>query len=186
MEIHDDDPDDFEFVLKFIYTEDYDKDTIEKMSNGDKAKRMSIPLGIYAIADKYGIKRLYAPAADDVLTTLESIPAHEIHDMLLVVVHTHYETILDANTPIGKMLVSFILDKGREIMTSDEFRISMEAFPIFAADVALGLSREGFFNYKPTRCSCGWTIYHDPAAEKISRNKKVHCYTCSKWLYTSS
>jgi hypothetical protein len=185
MEIHDDDPDNFEFVLRFIYTGDYDKDAIEKMSNGDKAKRMSILLGIYAIADKYGIERLYAPAVDDVLTTLNSIPVHEIHDILLVVIHTHYETILDANTPIGKMLASFILDKGRDIMSSDDFRTSMETFPVFAADVALGLFRDGFFNYKPARCSCGWTIYHDPAAEKISKNKKFHCYTCGKWLYTS-
>lgn len=183
MEIHDDDPDGFEFVLKFIYTGDYDKDAIEKTSNGDKAKRMSIPLGVYSIADKYGIQRLYAPATDDVLTALKSIPVQKLHEMLLVVVRVHYETILDANTPIGKMLVSFILDQGRDIMTSDDFRISMESFPIFAADIALGLSREGFFKYKPARCSCGWTIYHDPGAEILSRNKKVHCYSCSKWLY---
>jgi hypothetical protein len=184
MEIYDDDPDNFEFVLKFIYTEDYNKDAIVKMSNGDKAKRISIPLGIYAIADKYDIKRLYAPAIDDILTNLESIPVHEIHGMLPVVVHTPYETIPSANTPIGKMLVSFLLNKGRDTMASDDFLASMESFPVFAADVALGLFREGLFKYKPARCSCGWTIYHDPVAEKISKNKKVHCYTCGKWLYT--
>jgi hypothetical protein len=154
------------------------------MSNGDKAKRISIPLGIYLIADKYGIERLYAPATGDALQALKSIPVYKMLDTLLLVVNTHYETIFDADTSIGKMLVSFILDQDRDIIASDRFRISMESHPVFAADIALGLSRGGFFKFKPARCSCGWTIFHDPVAEKALGNKKVHCYGCNKWLYS--
>jgi hypothetical protein len=183
MEIHDDDPDNFEFVLKFLYDGDYDKDAIEKMSNSDKDKRISISLGIYLIADKYGIERLYAPAAGDILLALKSVPVHEMHETLLLIVNTHYQTILDADTSIGKMLVSFILDQDRDIIASDDFRTSMEFYPVFAADIALGLSRGGFLKFKPARCSCGWTIFHDPAAEKAAGSKKVLCYNCNKWLY---
>ena len=183
MEIQDDDPDNFEFVLKFLYAGDYDTDAIEKMSKGDKEKRISISLGIYLIADKYGIERLYASAAGDILLALKSVPIHEMHETLLLVVNTHYETILDADTSIGKMLVSFILDQDRDIIASNGFRTSMESYPVFAADIALGLSRGGFFNFKPVRCSCGWTIFHNPAANIHLLDKRIRCSSCNSWLY---
>jgi hypothetical protein len=67
MEFHDDEPDQFELALKFIYTPDYDRSIIETMVGDDKTQRILIAIGLYQIADKYDITRLYAPTVDDVL-----------------------------------------------------------------------------------------------------------------------
>ncbi|KAH6625363.1 hypothetical protein C7974DRAFT_280672, partial [Boeremia exigua] len=55
IEIHDDHPDHFEFLLKYIYTYEYDKAAIRKLAAGDAVNRVLIPIGIQAIADKYDV-----------------------------------------------------------------------------------------------------------------------------------
>jgi hypothetical protein len=55
MEIHDDDLDDFEFLLKYIYTYTYNTNAIKELFKGDYTKRLLIPIGIYALADKYDV-----------------------------------------------------------------------------------------------------------------------------------
>lgn len=181
MEIHDDDPEHFEFVLKFMYTEQYDKSAIEKMSKGDEAKRMVIPIGIYTIADKYDITRLYSPAAEDVLTTLKSTPDNK-SDVLRTVIRTHYEVSARADMSMGNILASFVLKHRREFMKLKDFEVLMQSFPIFAADIALALCREGIFKYTPLSCDCGWTIYHNPEIEDQQQGQRHYCCMCSNWI----
>ncbi|KAF2799325.1 hypothetical protein K505DRAFT_294799 [Melanomma pulvis-pyrius CBS 109.77] len=182
MAIYDDDPEHFEFVLKFIYTEHYDKSAIEKISEGDVAKRTVIPIGIYAIADKYDITRLYSPAAEDVLTTFKSTPDDQ-HDVLRAAIQTHYEMSSRADMPMGNILASFVLEHRREFTKLEDFQILMQSFPTFAADIALALCREGVFKYSPLRCVCGWTIYYNRGAMGQNHIRRRQCEKCRKWVF---
>ncbi|KAJ4409256.1 hypothetical protein N0V91_002612 [Didymella pomorum] len=55
IELHDDDPDHFEFLPKSIYHDEYDIEAVEKLAGteaANKEKRILVPIGIYAVADK--------------------------------------------------------------------------------------------------------------------------------------
>jgi hypothetical protein len=154
MELHDDDPDHFELALKFIYTLDYNKNTINTIAGSNKAKRILIALGIYRIADKYDIIRLYAPASDDVLATLKSTP-DKSYAILREVIRFHYETCSSADTSMGKAITSVMLDDRRDFMREKDFEAIMQSFPVFAADMALIYKREGMFQIRKAVCeSC--------------------------------
>ncbi|KAH6881990.1 hypothetical protein BKA58DRAFT_11610 [Alternaria rosae] len=70
MELHEDDPEHFEFLLKFIYTGAYNKQEITKLAADDRSKRVLIPIGVHAVADKYNVAKLYEPAAENVKAVL--------------------------------------------------------------------------------------------------------------------
>ncbi|KAF2867727.1 BTB/POZ protein, partial [Massariosphaeria phaeospora] len=71
-ELHDDEADYFEFLLKFIYTEKYDKDALAKMADRFKIEKVLVAIDINTIASKYDVRRLYEPAAEDVSAMLIS------------------------------------------------------------------------------------------------------------------
>jgi len=183
MEMHDDHPDYFEFVLKFMYTEMYDTDVIENMAKGDKTKRMEIPMGIHEIADKYDVTRLLKPVTDDVLLTLKAAADLDRCDMLQTVITAHYEHIPRANTSMGNMLVSFLL--GCNFMESGFFEVLLQSYPMFAADVALGLFRGGMLTklnsihkYERKQCGCGFAYYRAATDPQNSH----FCRRCNRWL----
>jgi hypothetical protein len=66
MELQDDNPEHFEFALRFMYTPEYDHATAEKLAPAtDEIKCAAFALGIHTIADKYDINRLISPAVAD-------------------------------------------------------------------------------------------------------------------------
>ncbi|KAI4638712.1 hypothetical protein J4E93_009740 [Alternaria ventricosa] len=101
MELHEDDPEHFEFLLKFMYTGAYNKDEIAKFAGDDKNKRVLVPIGVHAIADKYDVVKLYEPAAEDVKAVL--VDADKDKEMLITAIHAHYGTEVNVD---GAMDVS--------------------------------------------------------------------------------
>lgn len=93
MELHDDDPDHFEGVLKFIYTQDYDPATIP--SNSNALQKIQFMLGLYKVADKYNVFRL--PELTRYLPPPSSLeyrqrfhnPHHRCHNVLRVLFCTY-------------------------------------------------------------------------------------------------
>ncbi|KAF2821943.1 hypothetical protein CC86DRAFT_410338 [Ophiobolus disseminans] len=65
MELHDDDPDHFECVLKFMVTLQYDPNVMKSTAAKDqKHEVVQYILGVYRVADKYDVGRLLTPAAE--------------------------------------------------------------------------------------------------------------------------
>jgi hypothetical protein len=146
MEIHDDDPDHFEFILKHIYTQKFDAAAIDTLAAEDRVRRVTIPVGIYLVADKYNMPSslLHEIVSDTSKVLLRS--RHTL-DVLLSLVPLCYGIISKVDHPFGKLLVKEILRKSRDVTTSDDFKNMVKAHPIFGADMALLLGEEGVSYY---------------------------------------
>jgi hypothetical protein len=180
MELYDDEPDSFELALKFIYTLDYDKSTIETMAGDNKIKRTLIAQGVYQVADKYDITRLYAPASDDVLATLKSTPDSKF-EILRKVIRSHYETCSGTDTPMGKAIISVMLEDRRNFMREEDFEVIMQSFPAFTVDIALNHKREGMFNVRKAVCSCkSITLIDTSPYPSYYSTTSVNCRSCNK------
>lgn len=152
MELHDDAPDYFEFVLKFIYTEEYDKEAIKKMAGDDKIRRVLVPIEAYAVADKYDVVRLFSHAAEDVRAVLLESSEND-YKVLKAAIQSHYRSSIRADGAMGKAIASVVLDHKRNFTKTDQFELAMTDFPLFATDLALGYHRQGMFKIRISTCS---------------------------------
>ncbi|KAH6625368.1 hypothetical protein C7974DRAFT_276648, partial [Boeremia exigua] len=136
MEFHYDDPDHFEFCLKFIYTQDYDEDAIASMGEGASSvlERVLFIIGVYAMADKYDVPVLCEHATKDVQRYLIEKPPSQ-RDWVTII-RKYYDKVATANGPFGNALVSGIL-KAQSAGGSSEFFSLIENHPAFGVDVAL-------------------------------------------------
>jgi hypothetical protein len=170
--------------MKFIYTIEYDKNVIQAMAGNDKIKRILIPMGIYTIADKYAITRLYSPAYDDFVATLHSISDHD-YEIMPAVIMAHYgsETGCSADTPMGSLITSFLLEHRRDFLNYGNFETLIEEFPWFAVDVVLKSKHQGVFHIRKASSSeCGHQMWVD-TSDKSSFYSTVHapCISCAQW-----
>ncbi|KAF3009945.1 hypothetical protein E8E13_011118 [Curvularia kusanoi] len=92
MTIHDDDPDHFEFFLKFIYTHAYDTAKITELANGDPIQRVTIPCEILALADKYNMPLLIGPIANDIEKLLADKTSKTL-DLLKALIPVYYKGV---------------------------------------------------------------------------------------------
>jgi hypothetical protein len=134
MTVHDDDPDHFEFFLRFMYTHHYDKDAIVKLAAGDKNRRVSIPSELQAVADKYDMPLLLEPIAKDV----EKIFAGEVPctlDLVKTLIPAYYKAVSNVGSPLGKISVSKIRARHYGFCDSEQFASLVKAYPVFGADM---------------------------------------------------
>ena len=173
MEIHEDDPNHFEFILKYIYTQNFDAAAINTLAAGDRVRRVTILLGIYLVADKYIMPSSFFHRIDsDIRMVLYD--AEYTLDVLLSLVPTCYGMISKADHPFGKLLVKEILRKFRSATSSGDIKNMVKAHPVFGADVALLLGEENVTYY----CE------HCEASSKellpdAIRGMKMECFICS-------
>ncbi|KAG9204252.1 hypothetical protein G6514_001325 [Epicoccum nigrum] len=104
MEIHDDDPDHFEFIFKYMYTHCYDIAAIETLAAGHR---------IYLVADKYNMPSFLFR---ETVSESKNILYHDDYtlDELLSLVPLYYGMISEAAHPFGTLLVEQILGEFRE------------------------------------------------------------------------
>ncbi|KAF1939412.1 hypothetical protein EJ02DRAFT_457009 [Clathrospora elynae] len=176
MKLHDDDPQHFEVLLKFIYSDKYDKDAITQLAADDKNKRVVIPIGVYAVADKYDVPKLYDPAAEDVETLLHDT------DVIEGAIHAHYKDKNSFDGPIGRLITSAALGNGC-FTNAVEFENLMISYPMLAADVGLYVRRSGrssLDNLRIHRCPiCISDSYIDPEAIfSYGEGSSLYCYIC--------
>lgn len=138
MEIHDDDPDHFELLLKYIYTYIYDEVAIDKLAGTDTKKRLLIPIGIHAIADKYDISCVADSVAQDMRKRVAVMDAKLLNTLL----SAHYATVSAAGGPVGEVLTSWVLRDDRSFVHSEEYKQQVISNPVFGADMALALERD--------------------------------------------
>jgi hypothetical protein len=170
-------------VLKFIYNIEYDKSAIEAMAGNDKIKRILIPMGIYTIADKYAITRLYSSAFADFAATLHSISDHD-YKTLRAVIMAHYgsETGCSADTLMGSLITSFLLEHRRDFLNFGDFETLISTFPWFAVDVVLKSKHQGVFHMrKASSPKCGHQMWVD-TSDKDSFYSTVYapCISCGQ------
>ena len=142
MKIHDDDPDHFEFILKHIYTQKFDAAAIDTLAAGDCVRRITIPLEIYLVADKYNMPSWFIRKI--VADTENYLCDRKCYtfNVLLSLVPLCYGMISKSDHPFGNMLVKEILRRNRSVILSEHFRNMVKAHPVFGVDVALLLGEE--------------------------------------------
>jgi hypothetical protein len=152
MEIHDDDPDHFKFIFKYMYTHCYDIAAIVTLAAGDRVRRTTIPLEIYLVADKYNMP---SSLFRETVSNSKNILYHDDYtlDELLSLVPLYYDMISEAAHPFGTLLVEQILGEFREETWPDEFTDVVKKNPVFGVDVALQLGAECVSCYYE-RCQC--------------------------------
>lgn len=175
MTVHDDDPEYFEFFLKFIYTHHYDKDAIVKLAAGDTARRVSIPSEIHVVADKYDMPLLIKPILKDV----EELLAGEVPctlTLLQSLIPAYYKAVSNVGSHLGKIFVSTIETKCDSFFSTDQFASLAKGYPIFGADVA-------FFQRKLRSWTCP-TCRHVSATNLSGLRAKgktcTYCESCGQ------
>ena len=148
MEIHDNEPDQFEFLLKYLYTYYYDGAAIDKLSEGDKTKRMLFIIGLHALMEKYDI-----PCISDhiVLDLHEQMKLHDtIEDnSLQALLSAHYNIAVAVGGAMGRALADCVLQGDRSFTGTKEYEEMVVSNPIFGADMALALERDSCVSYCP-------------------------------------
>ncbi|CAN9202243.1 unnamed protein product [Alternaria alternata] len=152
IELHEDNPEYFGFFLKFIYTGIYDKDEIARLAGSDHSKRVLIPIGIYAVADKYDVAQIYEPAAEDVKVVLMNA-VKDREGILTTPIKAHYGTEVKADGFMGRVITAVIFEQYNDLLNTEKFEKLLLAYPVFAADVALHSQRGKMLGGGCVRCS---------------------------------
>jgi hypothetical protein len=152
MELQDDNPEHFEFALRFMYTPEYDHATAEKLAPAtDEIKCAAFALGIHTIADKYDINRLISPAVADLRQILLKTTSNQA---LKSVIKKHYDSCTRTGTPMGKLIVSTVLRKHLVFRQSETFTELLRCNPLLAVDVALDYHHDQLLDVRRIEC-CG-------------------------------
>jgi hypothetical protein len=177
MELHDDDPDHFEFVLKFIYDQDYDRHTIDSVpGNSNELNKINFMLGLYKVADKYDVRRLPLPTVAHLQEVLNTVRASAT---LVSIVGKFYDFCLVPQHAAGKVIASTIISSCRSFVRSRDFTGLLASYPVFASDIALEYHKEGMFSIRRFKCYCGKLgITSDPADPRNIMHAKCS-YSCT-------
>ncbi|RYN34218.1 hypothetical protein AA0119_g8784 [Alternaria tenuissima] len=176
IELHEDNPEYFEFLLKFIYTGMYDKDEIARLAGSDDSKRILIPIGIYAVADKYDVTQIYEPAAEDVKAILMNA-IKDRKDILTTCIKAHYGTEVKADGSMGHLITAVIFEQYNNLLNTENIEKLLLAYPIFAADVALHSQRAKILGEKD-RARCSHCTKKIVEIGFIPKDNRFHCPDC--------
>ena len=93
-------------MLKFMYSDNYDKDVLAKLAAGDMNERGFLSSNIYGLADKYDVPKLYKPACKDLKVLL--LDGASDWKFVLTMTTQYYENQPKADTSMGRVIVSVI------------------------------------------------------------------------------
>jgi hypothetical protein len=171
MEIHDDDPDHFELLLKYVYTYSYDTDAINKLSGEDRTKRLLIPIGVHALADKYDLSCIRGPIAEDLRGMANSVD----YKMFPALLSAYYSTAVAVRGPVGEILTSWALNNHRSFVHTEAYKQMVASNHVFGADMALALERDTYDIFCSS-CLLHVVVRH----EKKNLHANVYCPWCKR------
>ncbi|KAF2475210.1 uncharacterized protein BDR25DRAFT_301007 [Lindgomyces ingoldianus] len=178
IEMHDDDPDAFRFVLKYMYTDHYDDEEIKEMIGYDPSNVFLPHIKIFIVADKYDIERLRSEAMKNLEKAVWNMDEgiELLLSNLVVGVEAYYGIGMDDGTQMGSRLASIIHRHPgmRKFTRSPIFAKLVREFPSFAADVLL---HERFLSV--TKCTCSNCKKPSTYVER-SHNGWGYCFECGK------
>lgn len=138
IELHDDKPDDFEALLKSIYTTDYDTNTVGNLVLADDTSLALNLIGIYVVADKYDVTRISAAVMKATPPAL-----HEATDeAITAAIKAYYDGTALVGSKIGTAIAQEAYTQHSKLMSSAEFEELVRSYPAFGADVALAVVRK--------------------------------------------
>jgi hypothetical protein len=175
MELHEDDPDHFEFVLKFIYSEQYGSTAVKTTADKGVDTLRSV-VGVYRVADKYDVVKLLGPSVEHFQQVMSSI---QDETMLVSAVEAFYDFCPVPGHPAGKALASTIIRSRRPFVKTDKFAALLEKFPVFASDIALHYHKEKLFNIRSFKCPSGHQNLILDGASSAQTLCVFHCHFCN-------
>ncbi|KAF1849528.1 uncharacterized protein K460DRAFT_429052 [Cucurbitaria berberidis CBS 394.84] len=134
IEIHDDNPEDFEAMLRYLYTMHYEPD--EDILYVDRG--FFTPSGLYILADKYNVDGLAMRALetfgydDDVLLSDEHCEK---------VIEAYYSVCMIVNSAMGKAIAGYLLRHSMAFMKGYAFGKIICKYPVVGADILLAEKR---------------------------------------------
>lgn len=131
IELHDDKPDDFEALLKSIYTIDHDTDTFGDLIFAN-TKSVSSLVGLYVVADKYDVTRISAVAIQAARSALQTT-----EEDLAPAVKAYYNSTAAVDSEMGRAIAEKVIDP--DLMSTANVEELVRSYPIFGADVGLAL-----------------------------------------------
>jgi hypothetical protein len=98
------------------------------------------------------------------------------------VIRSYYETCNGTDTPMGKAIASFILEKRRDLMREKDFEAIMQSFPAFTVDIALQHKRAGMFNIREVECLLcqSATLVDTSVIVSYYSSISVYCKACKR------
>ncbi|CAA9961526.1 BTB-POZ domain-containing protein [Pyrenophora teres f. maculata] len=138
MDIHDDNPDHFEAMLRYIYTDEYEP----PLNASAFEMGFLFPIGVYILADKYDVEGLGEEAADyfgcgkrecsDGTCNHTPTPLEAVS-----MIRAYYETCSVADSEMGVCISAFVLRHMKIFLGQPLFRDLSLQYPMFATDVLL-------------------------------------------------
>ncbi|KAE8833852.1 hypothetical protein PTNB85_03775 [Pyrenophora teres f. teres] len=177
MDIHDDNPDHFEAMLRYIYTEKFE------LALDASAFEMSFlfSIGVYILADKYDVEGLGEEAVQHfgckewrcLEGTCDRTPTPPD---AVSMIQAYYETCNIADSKMGFRIAAFVLSHMKTFLRHPLFRNLILQYPMFATDILLSeLFNDATFSDITIR-----QIYKGKVTE-YAAHKAVLC-TCSVWF----
>lgn len=161
IELHDDDPEDFEIALRYMYshsninsTESVLRTILEKV-NEDSDKRLFLTIGAYIIADKYDIVGLEDAANVEFAECFSGILAEDEQNdyaILNAILTKYYGSVPQADTVLGQTLARVLLDRCVAFIGKEKLHETLKTNPTFSADIALCVSQSGRLQYAKAEC----------------------------------
>jgi hypothetical protein len=140
IEIHDDEPKLFEFMLQFFYNRHEDlalRTDCFKRTEDSYQKYIFLPVRLDGIADKYDAKPLQVWAARILKDNLTIIGARLDFETCGRLIREYYSQCLNAGTAVGTLLAEKIVSNYMDFIKSAIATELIRTYPIFAADVLL-------------------------------------------------
>lgn len=173
IELHDDKPDDFEALLRSIYTTDYDTDTVGNLVLADDASVALNLIGIYVVADKYDVTRISA-------AVMKAIPP-ALHDAtdeaITAAIKAYYDGTALVGSKIGTAIVQEVYTQHSKLMSSAGFEELVRLYPAFGADVALAVVRKPKPEPKSVRfCLMSGHIHENVVTKEMSESEQIYFF----------
>jgi hypothetical protein len=171
MELHDDNPHDFEVLLTSMYANDFDdyQYNLSQLVPTDGVEGFERLLGIHVVADKYDVTRL-STAANDAIHgfVLDLCP----EDMIPTIM-AYYNDTVGVDSEIGRAITEKILSKDPEMITTAMFEELLPLYSTFGADVGLAMLRNPELARERRACTNS-----DCSYESLIRKDMESWYDC--------
>jgi hypothetical protein len=153
IELHDDDPIYFEILLRYLYEHKWNTTIADQKSHGRHkdtfpAKALT-PIGVYALADKYGVEELMACAVDRLAHPVTPACDYWFAGRVAYleqsrnVLEAHYSHCVKSNCPMGRRLCQIVIKYGERSAKDKVIEDLAVKSPALAADMYFAARESG-------------------------------------------
>jgi len=146
IEMHDDNPDHFEIMLKYLYTKHYQISEKSRLAP-QLVENFIHPIGVHLLADKYEVEGLCSAAVDafgclshwDPEKCAFKLDVAGLNEMVGV----HYGACEIVGSGMGNCIVDFLFQHRKFHTMASDIKRLVHRFPAFGADIVMEEIRLG-------------------------------------------